>query len=128
MSEYESFIRGCAFSLEGSPYLDPATAIVFDYVSAHDQPSGTGPGLHEYHLQNADGELPKTTVLRTSMKQNRDGANCDSRVVIKGAPREVLRRISRSADFFFQGTPLLDLVYRLLADDLKRKYGIDVHY
>lgn len=128
VNEYESFIRGCAFSPEDSPYLDPATAIVFEYVSAHDQPEGTGPSLYEYHLRNVDRGLPKTTVLRASMEQSRDCANRDSKVVIGGVPREAQLTISRSADFFFQGTPLLDLVYRWLADDLKRKYGIDCSF
>ena len=126
VNEYEAFIRGCAFHLENSPYLNPAIAIVFEYVSSHDSPARTGPTLHECHLRNSDGALPKTTVLSAGANREVGSARAGSSLVIENVPRVVETRISRSADFFFQGTPLLHLIYKFLAGDLKRKYNVDL--
>jgi hypothetical protein len=126
VTEYGAFIRGCAFPLESSPYLDPATAIVFRYVSSHDRPAGDGPTLYEYHLRNTQGVLPKTTVLSESMSRELGRAQPDSRLVIDNERREVARTISRSADFLFGDTPLLHLIYEFLAEDLKGKYTVNL--
>ena len=126
VSEYGAFIRGCAFRLDNSPYLDAATAIVFGYVSSHDRPVGYGPTLWEYHVRNPQGALPKTTVLSETLSREFGRAQPVSSAVIENERREVVRTISRSADFLFGGTPLLHFIYEFLADDLKRKYLVNV--
>jgi hypothetical protein len=116
--EYEVFIRGNKFHLENSPYLDPTVSIVFEYVSSHDDPQC--PGLHEWHLRDPHRALEKTSVLVADASRPLDWPH----VVINNLPFEVIRKVSRSADFLFANCPLSNLVYRFLADDLKRQYQV----
>jgi hypothetical protein len=126
VSEYEGFIRGCAFRLENSAYLNPAIAIVFQYVSSHDNPGRTEPTLHECHVRNLDGALPKITVLSASENPDCASAHPGSSVLVGNVRRVVETGISRIADFFFYGTPLLHLIYTFLAEDLNSKYNMNV--
>ena len=116
VQEYETFIRGTAFHLDSSPYLDRTVSIVFEYVPSHDNPQG--PLLREWHLCDPHRALEKTTLLVAEATRRPDGPN----LVINNVPFEAMRTISRSAGFFFADCPLSNLVYRLLADDLNRQY------
>jgi hypothetical protein len=114
--EYEVFIRGNAFHLENSPYLDRTVSIVFEYVSAHDDPQG--PRLREWHLRDPHRALEKTSIVVADASRQLDWPN----VEINNMCFEVAQEVSRSVDFLFANCPLSNLVYRFLADDLNRQY------
>ena len=126
VSEYQAFILGCKLPLESSPYLDNGIAVAFRYVSAYDRPAGHGPAIHEYHLRNPHGALPKTTVFSETMSRGFEGAQVVSTLLIDNKLHQVTQTISRSADFLFGDTPLLNLIYAFLEGDLKSKYARDV--
>jgi hypothetical protein len=114
--EYEIFIRGNAFRLESSPYLDRTVSILFEYVSSHD--SARGPELREWHLRDPHRALEKTSILVADANSQLDWPH----VEINNMRFEVAQEVSRSADFLFANCPLSNLVYRFLADDLNRQY------
>ena len=114
--EYEIFIRGNAFRLESSPYLDRTVSILFEYVSSHD--SAQGPELREWHLRDPHRTLEKTSILVADASSQLDWPH----VEINNMCFEVVEEVSRSADFLFASCPLSNLVYRFLADDLNRQY------
>jgi hypothetical protein len=115
LREYEIFVRGNAFHLESSPYLNRTISIVFEYVSSHDNPQG--PELREWHLRDPHCALEKTSILVTDASRHLEGWN----VAINNMRFEVAQQVSRSADFLFGNCPLSNFV-RLLADDLHRQY------
>jgi hypothetical protein len=102
VSEYNALVRGWAFQLESSPYLNPAIAVVFSYVPSHDSRDGTEPTVYEYHVRNSDGSLPKTTVLSTGLNSEFGSPVAASTVVIENVSRVVEVGISRAAAFFFR--------------------------
>jgi len=114
--EYETFIRGNAFRLEKSPYLDPSVSIVFEYVSSHDSPHG--PGLREWHLRDPHRALERTSILDAGASKQLHWP----RVEINNMSFEVAQEVSRSVDFLFANCPLSHLIYRFLANDLNRQY------
>ena len=118
VQEYETFIRGNSLHLEGSPYLDRTVSIVFQFGSSFD--NLYGPVLREWRLQDPHRALEKTTILLADAPMRLDGQDA----VIDDIRFEVANTLSRSADFFFASCPLSALVYRFLADDLKRQYKI----
>lgn len=123
IDEYAIFVRGNAFHVENSPYLDQTTSIVFEYVSFYDNPAEQGPALREYHLRDPKRALEKTSVL-VAGADNRlvDQARSDWSIVVNNLRFEVLSVTSMVPDFFFGDFPLTRLIYRFLADDLKRQY------
>ena len=126
IGEYEVFVHGNAFQLESSPYLDRTTSVVFEYVSFYDNPVGQGPVLHECHLRDPHRALEKTSVFVAGASSKVAEARPGSSIVINNVRFEVTRVVSRSADFFFGHSPLSNLIYRLLADDLRRQYKMTV--
>src|SRR5258707_15499329 len=99
------FVRGNAFQFEGSPYLDHTVSIIFEYGSFYNNPAG--PVLDEWHVRDQHRALGKSSILLPGAVKQLNGPN----VLINDIHFEVVRKISRSAGFFFGDYPLLNLIY-----------------
>lgn len=116
LREYELFVRGNGFHLESSPYLNRTASILFEYFPSHD--GSRDPAIHEWHVHDPHRALEKATILATDASR----PSYAPTLMVNNESFEVIRTVSRSAVFLFMRCPLLNLVYRFLADDLHTQY------
>jgi hypothetical protein len=116
LREYELFVRGDGFHLESSPYLNRTASILFEYLPSHD--GSLDPAIHEWHVHDPHRALEKATILAADASR----PSYAPTLVVNNQSFEVIRTVSRSAVFLFMRCPLLNLVYRFLADDLHTQY------
>jgi hypothetical protein len=123
--QYEEFVRGNGLELAHSPYLDNETSIIFVYESSYSRDISRGPVLREYHLKDALSRLPKVTVLVNGdvpSDEHLDATRFPN-ITFRGDKYEAKRGSHSAAMFFFQRTPFLRMIYRMLIDDLQATYG-----
>ena len=125
LGEYSAFVSGNRFYFPNSPYLDSDTAIVFEY-----EPVGTtsfdGPGLRELHIDNADHTLPKLSIFMRDQKRHHVDSSKFPNIEVDGKVYNAYSSSSSFASFFFHRTPVLNLIYRMLSNDLSRHYNMTV--
>lgn len=124
LDEYSTFVSGNSLRFPNSPYLDRQTAIVFVYQPADPARLSRGPTLSELHLRNPAGHLPKVTVFSRTDGPPPVEMTDHPIVRIAGEPFEATRSSLETASFFFRQTPVLNLIYRMLATDLAIHYDI----
>jgi len=124
LDEYSAFVSGNSLRFPNSPYLDHQTAIVFVYQPANPAQLSRGPTLSEHHLLNPAGHLPKLTVF--SQTDGTPAVEIIDHLIVKvaGVPFEATRSSFETASIFFRQTPVINLIYRMLATDLAIHYGI----
>jgi hypothetical protein len=125
VDQYSEFISGNRIRLTNSPYLDQDTSIIFVYESSFSRDISRGPLLKEYHLENAREKLPKVTVLikdDVPSHNSVDGSNYPE-IRYHGDIYKAKSASHSVASFFFQRTPFLRMIYRMLIDDLQATYG-----
>lgn len=131
LEEYSAFVSGNQFHFTDSPYTDPNTSIVFEYEPVKGTAYEDGPVLNEYHIDNSARTLPKLGVFAKDDRLPRlqVGASLEGQfytVEFEGQTHKC-HSISYSAGgFLFGSTPVLNLVYRMLAGDLSRHYDIAI--
>jgi len=123
LDEYSAFVSGNRFHFPNSPYFDSDTAIVFEY-----EPVGTtsfdGPGLREHHIDNTPHTLPKLSVFVRDQKHHCVDTSKFPNIEVDGKVYNAYSSSSSIASFFFQRTPVLNLIYRMLSSDLSRHYNM----
>ena len=123
IEEYTAFVDGNRLKLPRSPYLDSNTAVIYEY-----EPVGTttfeGPGLREHFIDNKLHKLPKLSVFIRDGEQHHIDTSRFPKVEVDSNVYESHSSASMIADFFFQRTPFLNLIYRMLRRDLTQHYGI----
>lgn len=123
VEEYCEFIRGNRLKLSESAFLDKSMAIVYVYTPRTAVPSDAEPKVEEYQIENQGGALSKTTIVYDDTQKHevqRDGF----KVKINGQEFRLERWSISQAGFLFQETPILNLLYRMLRQDLQRHYQI----
>jgi len=125
VEQYSEFIKGNGLGLKQSPYLDDETSIVFVYESSYSRDISRGPLLKEYHLDDARDRLPKVTVLFNGDGSSHEDLNGSDfpEITYRGEKYKAKRASHSAAMFFFQRTPFLRMIYRMLIDDLQATYG-----
>ncbi len=120
---YTAFVDGNHLKLPSSPYLDPNTAIIYEY-----EPVGTttfeGPGLREHLIDNKLHKLPKLSVFTRDREQHHVDTSKFPDVEVEGNIYQSPSSASMVASFFFNRTPFLNLIYKMLSRDLSQRYGM----
>jgi len=123
IEEYTAFVDGNHLKLPSSPYLDPNTAIIYEY-----EPVGTttfeGPGLREHLIDNKLHKLPKLSVFIRDREQHQVDTSKFPNVEVEGNIYQSPSSASMIASFFFNRTPFLNLIYKMLSRDLSQHYGM----
>ncbi|MEW6141837.1 MAG: hypothetical protein AB1597_01585 [Chloroflexota bacterium] len=119
--EYSEFVTYNKFRFPNSPYLDSDTSVILEY-----EPVGTtkygGPGLNEYHIDNTRHTLPKNQVIIGDPEHPRLDLIKFPIVEFDGKQHTLHSSSLSVATFLFSRPPVLNLVYRMLINDLSRHY------
>lgn len=121
--EYSDFIQRNRLKLSDSRYLDESTSIIFEYEPTF-LSSGLGPGLREHHLNNQSQTLPKFAVSIRSGENSSVNESAFPNLIYNGKGYKAISSSHSLASFLFSSTPMLDMLYRMLAHDLSEFYGI----
>ena len=121
IEEYSAFVQGNHLRFPSSRYLDSDTAIFYEY-----EPVGSrkheGPGINEYHIDNAHKTLPKLTVKSDKESPHIDTSRFPA-ISIDGTDYTSYSSSLGMASYLFQDTPVLNHIYRMLVRDLNLHYG-----
>jgi len=123
--EYSEFIQRNRLKLPESRYLDKSTSIIMEYEPTFIS-SGLGPRLREDHVRNQSRVLPKFAVLISSDDKSSVDRSVFPQVIYNGVKYEAITSSESMAGFLFSSTPMLNLLYRMLAHDLSENYGISL--
>ena len=123
--EYSEFIQRNRLKLPESRYLDKSTSIIMEYEPTFIS-SGLGPRLREDHVRNQSQVLPKFAVLISSDDKSSVDRSVFPQVIYNGVKYEAITSSVSQAGFLFSNTPMLNLLYRMLARDLSEQYGISL--
>ncbi len=126
IEEYTALVEHHHLKLPESPYLDPNTAIIYEYEPAETTPFD-GPGLREYFVDNELHRLPKLSVYVRDQQNHHVDATKFPELTIEGNVYTSVSSSSMIASFFFQNIPFLRFIYRMLSQDLSLHYGITLH-
>jgi len=131
LEEYSAFVTGNQFHFPNSPYLDPNTSIIFEYEPVKGTAYEDGPGLNEYHIDNSAHTLPKLSIFAKDDKLPRlqVGTSLEGQfytVEFEGKTHKCHSISYSVGSFLFDTTPVLNLMYRMLAKDLSRHYDITI--
>jgi hypothetical protein len=129
INEYKSFLEGNKLSFENSDYLNPDIKIICEYESSQIQKNENGspffnsePILRFWKLKDPDLTLPK--IIFEDKKNSNILMNIDKRYLLfEGKEYEFDEYIDSSVGYLFQETPTLNLIYRMLERDIRKKYG-----
>ena len=121
--EYSNFIQRNRLKLPESRYLDKSTSIIMEYRPTFIS-DGLGPLLHIDYLCNQSQSLPKFAVLISSDEKWSIDRSTFPEVNYNGVKYESIKSTESTADFLFSSTPMLNLLYRMLTNDLSEHYGI----
>lgn len=125
LPEYSEFVSQNGFNFPESKYLGSSTAIISEYEPVSTPKLWPGPILREHHLNNQNHKLPKFTfIILTEGSSPVDVSNFPE-IIYKGASYSAILSAHVDASFFFTRTPMLNLLYRMLENDLADRYGID---
>ncbi|MEL7659214.1 MAG: hypothetical protein AAGU75_25275, partial [Bacillota bacterium] len=121
--EYSKFIQRNRLKLPESRYLDKSTSIIMEYRPTFIS-DGVKPLLHIDYLCNQSQSLPKFAVLISSDEKWSIDRSTFPEVNYNGVKYESIKSTESTADFLFSSTPMLNLLYRLLTNDLSEHYDI----
>jgi hypothetical protein len=121
IEEYSAFVQGNHLRFPSSGYLDSDTSIIYEY-----EPAGSrkheGPGIKEHHINNTRKTLPKL-IVKTGEESPLIDTSRFPVISIDGTDYSSCSSSSGEASDFFQDTPVLNQIYRMLASDLNLHYG-----
>ena len=121
--EYSEFIRQNRLKLHNSKYLDKSTTVLMEYEPTFRSDS-LGPILREHYLNNSSQSLPKSIVSICSDDNPPSDMFEFPHIKFNGNRYESFASSENSADILFSNTPMLNLLYRMLINDLSDQYGI----
>ena len=132
LDEYKAFVNGNKLKFPNSHYLDSDTTIIFEYEPIKGSKFEEGPGLNEYHIDNSSHTLPKLIVYAKdkALPHLPVGSNTEEKyyTVTYDGKTYKAHSISYSiGHFLFDSTPVLNLVYRMLLDDLSLHYDMTIN-
>lgn len=132
LDEYKAFVNGNKLKFPNSHYLDSNTTIIFEYEPIKGNKFEDGPGLNEYHIDNSSHTLPKLIVYAKdkSLPHLPVGSNTEEKYYTVTYEGKTFKAHSISysiGHFLFDSTPVLNLVYRMLLDDLSLHYDMTIN-
>jgi len=125
VEEYKVFVKKNRFQFPNSPYLDLNTSIIFEYEPIGSTNFG-GPGIREHHVANINHLLPQQLVFVKGSEHNPVEMSKFPQIKIDGTAYDCSFSSTGIASFFFQRTPLLNLLYRMLSHDLLKHYDVTI--
>ncbi len=131
LNEYKLFVNGNKLKFPNSHYLDSSTTIIYEYEPSKGDKYEDGPSLNEYFIDNSSHTLPKLIVYpkdKASPHLPVD-TNKGGRYYTVDYESKTYKAYSISygfCAFLFQNTPFLNLIYRMLSDDLSKHYGMSI--
>ncbi len=124
LEEYKTFIKGNHLRLDNSTYLDSHTSTIYEYEPSFARQPWQCPIINEHHVENAQSGLPKLSVRITTGKRGRIDLQRFPTVQVDGYNYKAVASSRYLADFLFQRTPVLNMLYELLRRDLEAHYNI----
>ncbi len=126
LEEYRAFVEGNRLKFPKSPYLDPNIAVIYEYISHRITESHKGPIINEHHVDNSQRQLPKLSVFTVTDGKSSVDTAWWPRPTLRIEGHEYLSMSSSQgvADFLFQTTPFLNMIYRMLRYDLEANYNL----
>lgn len=125
IEEYKVFTENNRFNFPKSPYLDSNTSVIFEY-----EPIGStefdGPGFREHHIDNIHHALPKQLVFIRDAEHHHVDTSKFPNIAVDGTVYSASSSSNGFASFFFQPTPVLNLIYRMLSHDLSEHYKMTI--
>ncbi|MBN2230169.1 MAG: DUF4365 domain-containing protein [Candidatus Thorarchaeota archaeon] len=126
LEEYATFVQGNRLRFPNSPYLDQETSIIFEYYPVKLAANYRGYSLlKEHHIRGARSGLPKLSVF-VKTEENYPVVSHRLTVKIGDFQYQAVRSTICDATFFFRQSPVLNLVYQMLSDDLSEHYDLDM--
>lgn len=130
INEYKSFLEGNKLSFENSDYLNPNIKLFYEYESSQIQKNENGnpffrpePILNILKIKNPDLNFPK--IIFADKKNSNIFVNSEKRyLVFEEKEYEFDSYSVSSVGYLFHETPTLNLIYRMLETDIRKKYGI----
>ena len=122
INNYKEFVHGNKFLFPQSKFLNPDISLIYQYKPANITTPASTPLLETFIIQNEDRKLPKVTVLiKTDGVSELDTSKHPK---IKIFDMEFIAHISShsSASFFFNELPVLNMIYKMLCEDLEEHY------
>ena len=127
INAYTLFVSGNHLRLSDSPYLDSSTAIIYEYEPAGSRLGHEGPGLKEYHAQDAREVLPKLSVIVRDPLEPRIDSSEFPTIKFNGEDFHMPMSSSTDATYLFLRAPVYNHLMQMLADDLYRHYELRIH-
>lgn len=126
--EYPDFVKGNRLIFPRSVYIDDQTSIVFVYERKRRRNDSEGwPILHEYIVDNSLGHLPKVITFFDKVIKPKYMTKSMPTIKINRRDYGCRSFTTMVANFLFQETPILHLIYRFLRADLREHYGISAN-
>lgn len=122
VEEYSRFVKGNKLRFPESVYLDNGTSIIFVYSRSRETGWRRRPALHQYVVPGALGRLPKVVAFFGDGDAPQVERRESPIIRIDGGEYPFNSESVSSADFLFRRTPVLNMIYRLLCDDLEQHY------
>jgi hypothetical protein len=129
LAEYRSFVYGNRLKFSNSPYLDSTTAVINVYERSKEPASFDWPVLDRFFIKGAAGPLPKLMTAigyRTSPRIECEYEREKLTISVDGQKYSVSFHSTSLASFLFQPTPVMNVVYKMLCEDLEEHYGIRI--
>lgn len=124
LDEYAAFLKGNRLTFAQNRYLDANISVLFEYVPSDRTPSGQGPILHEYHLDNSRRGLPRLLVRAGPGEASEHAWPPFPQISFDGEEYECTFFSGSTADFLFEAMPVRNLIYRMLRHDLEANYSM----
>lgn len=124
--EYKSFLQGNKLHFPNSHFLDEKTSIIFEYKPAMKTVSSSRPALYQHLVKNSENSLPKILVFTPSSNEQIVDLGDFPTIRIKGNSYHALTSSAYDATFLFRGTPVYDMLYKMLRIDIFDHFDFSV--
>lgn len=126
VSEYSEFVEKNQFHFPNSHFLNEETAIVFEYKPALQGDSISRPKLSQYLVRNINGYLPKVYVFVSSDDDHFLDLEEHLTMKVKSNSFSVIAINDFDGAFLFHDTPIYDLIYKMLSEDLRQHFNLSI--
>jgi hypothetical protein len=127
LQDYSAVTSGNRLILANSPYLGPDTTVVFTYWPAASGNLPAGPRFAEHHILDGRRQgLPKLMVFSDTL-DTPSPVDVSNHPFLRTGGESVAAVWSSCGEgsIFFRPTPVLNMIYRMRANDLTANYDVD---
>lgn len=128
LNEYSAFVQGNHLKFPHSVFLDNTSTVVFVYEKRRDAEGDMYPVLHKYIIHNSTHLLPKMIVAFGYGTTPRIEEVDFPIIRIDGKEFKAQRYNGDASGFLFYQKPVLNMIYKMLCDDLKNHYEMNITF